>query len=901
MMSILTVVQSEQNISVGVRANESIHTDKLVYVMGEDITIYIHGDSNTLYWIYVDGHWYDFITTNATGDYIYGDTTYDFNVGTHTIDIRKNPNTVLASTKIEIRQGLEFWPSEYTHNTNKYLSGEILWVKLTGENNKEYLINITDNKGNVAYPAGGNHISVTTDRNGVAVFNVSLNIGDGYYSMNMYNGSSFIQSKHFEVSSVEITVKIDKSVYLLSERIHVFVTIYWMKNHAVLKGASYNWWFINASNPHENYGSYPEDKSDFYTQPLNRYENATGKKIGVNQEYILRVEYNETNSTGKHYARVDVHFYTGHLYANIVNTPLDGSLSPGKRVKTDLYTSVRCNPYGIYASLGNVNVNYLNITATKHWEILWYHNYTNLGKTNVAGHMDLIWRIPDVEIGTKVDINAQVSIENEKYNVQRTFYVESGATSSLQLDRDMYLSGDTMHIKVNVQAPSNVNAVNFEYEIYGGNKILFYESTGSSEITYTIPMNFSGVMSVYEKTYFSTGESYMDSKSVNVYYGYLYLHASQDYYDAAGQHIKIYADFESNVITPSQYIYKVIDDTGNMISETNGTSTIYNFTVPSMDSEYYEIMVEAINGNYYVSNYIILYRFFGFSITMTIPTQSTYPDRVYQPGQTIRINYKIVKYGNFTYHNLLLHWGIADTDYSWSKPITENDFQGAVDMTIPSDIRGHEIIWVWIDDSEGDYAGDVMDINVIGYDINAYISTPYKYQNMIYEPGERIKIRYDIEGYSNYTPSSLTLHWSIVGTHYNWSKVITSSELKGLISLKIPTDLIGEHVIKVWVEDQDGSVSNSELLGINVQHGSWAMQNIAGMPMAVFINLILVIIALVIGIVILFILLRGSGGFPAIKKKTAPKPFEVSKKEKPVKESEEFEGTGEADEEGLQP
>ncbi len=797
MMSVLTVVQGGNSAVAGVRANEKIWTDKPVYVMGENIIVYIHGDANTTYYIFIDGsngpwpHWS--ITTNSTGD---GNKTFytnNFNVGTHTIDMRDShtSNTVLASTKIEIRQGLAFWPSEYTHTTNKYLSGETLWVKLTGENSKEYLINITDNKGNVVYPTTGNNMSVTTDSSGVVVFNVSLNMGDGNYYMNLYNGSNYIQREYFEVTSVDITVKIDKGVYLLSEKMHVFVTIYWMKTHSVLKGASYNWWFINASDPNENYGSYPEDKNEFYTQPLNKYENATGKKIGVNQEYILRVEYNETNSTGKHYARVDVYFYTGHLYASISNNPLDGSLSPGKRVKTDLRTSVRCDPYWEYSSIGNVNVEYLNITATNHWKLLWFHNYTNLGKTDVAGHMDIIWRIPSLEIGTKIDINTQVSIENEKYKAQGTFYIESGASSSLQLDKDMYLSGDTMDIKVITKTPSNVKAVNFEYGIYGGDKLLFYESTSSDEIKYTIPVNFSGELNVVETTYFSTGDVDTNNIYTDVYYGYLYLQSSQPYYKEAGDEIDIYTDFESNVMHPAQYIYKVIDDHGKIISETNTSSTTYAFTVPSVDSDYYKVMVEAIDGSYYTSNSIVIERFVGFEVYAHIVTESRYQNMIYEPGEKIKISYSIVKYGDFTPHNLLLHWAIVGTDYHWSKMISESELQGYINLKIPKDVRGHTTIEVWVEDSE-------------------------------------------------YHPSTY------------------------------------------------------DLLGVNVQYGSWAMQDILGMPMATFINLILVIIALVIGIVIVFILLKGrGGGFTVSKKKSAPKPFEVEeKKEVPEEKAPEIEEEG---------
>ncbi len=779
------------NITPGLRANETIHTDKSIYVVGETVTIYIHGDATTLYDIYVNGHYYHTIRTNNTGDYVDFISTYNWRVklGTNTIELRDYwSSDILASTQIEVRQGLEFWPSKYTHTTTSYLSGELLWVKLTGENNKEYRINITDKNGNVVYPKMGNNISVTTNSNGEVIFNVTLDMGDGQYSMNLYNGTNYIQSKDFDITSVEISAQIDKSVYLLSEKIHGFVTIYWLKTHTPLKNATYRWWIINSSNPNEQYGPYFEEKSSFYTYPLDVYVNATGKKIGVDQEYILRIEYNMTNSTGLHYGTKDIYFYTGHLGASISCDAIDGSFSPDKRVRTTISTYVYSNTYyGYWSSLGNVTVEYLNISAKDHWEVLWSHNYTSLGKTDLTGNLNVIWTIPDLEIGTMIVVTAKVSVGSETYVAHDSFYIQSGASSSIKLDKEpfdwtwygskvvyeyRYLAGDTVGIKVIAKTPSNVRITNYEYSIYSGDRLLYYASTDKSEINYHIPLNYSGELYVEETTYFSTGEKYSDMAIIYVYYGSIYLQPSQYYFKNPGDRINIYIEFQSNVMHPQNYTVSIMDDHGREILKTTipyKQTTNYTFIVPNEDSDLYTVEVETMDGYYYTSNSIIIERFVGYEVHASIITKSKFENGIYEPGQTIKISYSIYKYGTFNSHNLVLYWSIVGTDYTWS---------------------------------------------------------------------ERI------------------------------------NQLNGTITLTIPTDIHGSRVIEIWVEDSEEHYVMPDMIGIDVEKGSWSMQSIAGMPMGTFLNLILVVIALILVAFALFMLFRG-GREGYEKRRRAPQPFEA--------------------------
>ncbi len=786
-----------------IRAGETISTNKGTYVLGEIMTVMVHGDNSTWYNLRVDGHWLDTIQTNATGYYEGNYSISGSNhlgVGTHEIQLESGGHT-LARKQVEVREGLTLWVSEYTHST-VYLGGETMWVRLYGENNKTYFLNVTNMTGHISYPHSGGHFSVTTNNTGVAVFNITLNIGDDDYDLNLYNGSTFIQHRYFEVRSVSVAASLDKGnygVYLMSEHLHAYVSIFWMKSHTLLNNANYKWWIVDAANSSMSFGPYASNKPEFDTQPLTFYTMGNNPNIHMmpNREYVLKVEYDNTNSTGKHYDVAYVHFYTGTLSASISMSAMDGSLSPGKRALISLYTFARYGTTATTSALGNVKVDYINITITKHWQTLWSQNYTNYGYTDTSGKSVMIWNIPNVETGSEINIKAGVTINNEHYTVSDVEWIYSEVKLSISTDRDFYLAGETMNINMRAYSPTSVSLLGYDVWIYNSDRLFYYATTTSDNLQYQVPTNYSGNLDVQVVAYFSNGETRQASENVMVYYGYIYLSASQDYYFKAGDNIIIYSEFRSQVMHPSTLLYKVMDDSGNIVMEMNASLTRFTFTVPNDQSEQYTIMVEAIDGNYYASNTLVIQKFEGYFLSTNILTKSKYQSMVYEPGQTIKISYNITKYGNFEPHVIVLHWDIFNTNYHWEKVITENEFSG-------------------------------------------------------------------------------------------------------VISLSLPKELKGGYVIEVWVTDSEDTPSTWNLLTVNVEQGSWSMQDIAGMPMLSFINLILVIVAIIIGIVALM-MLRGRGEKPALiptkrsKKKGAPKPYspegeettEEPEEEKVVNEEEE--------------
>ncbi len=789
-----------------VRAGETITTDKSVYVVGEIMNVVVHGENTTDYDILIDGHWIDTIQTNATGYYSgnYSVDSYNnLNPGVHKIQLELSYSSgVIASTQVVVRKGLTLWNSEYTH-TNVYLSGEKMWVKLEGENNKTYFLNVTNMTGHVAYPSNGGYISVTTNNTGIAVFNITLNIGDDDYVLNLYNGSKFIQDRYFEVRSVSVSVSLDKGsygVYLMSEKLHVYVSVYWMKTHTLLSGAHYKWWIVDASNSSMSFGPYPADKPEFTTEQLTFYTMGNNPNIHImpNREYLLKVEYDNTNNTGRHYDVSYVHFYTGHLWASVGVNAIDGSLSPGKRAMITLNTFARYGTSMTTSALGNVKVDYINITITKHWQILWTQNYTNYGYTDIGGSLHMIWNIPNVETGSEISIKAGVSINNEHYIASDEEWIYPYVKLSISTDKDFYLAGETMNVNLKSYSPAGVELLGYDVWIYNSDHLFYYTTTTNNNVQYTIPTNYSGSLSIKVLAHFSNGDEMGASKNVGVYYGYIYLSASQDYYFKAGDQIVIYSEFRSQVMHPTTLLYKIMDDKGNIVMEMNASLNQFTFTVPNAQSTYYTIMVEAIDGNYYASNTLTISKFEGYFLSTHIVTKSKYQSMVYEPGQTIKIAYSITKYGDFDPHVIVLHWGIFNTNYHWEKVITENEFNGEISLTIPKDLKG-------------------------GY------------------------------------------------------------------------------VIDVWVTDSENTDSTWNLMTIDVEQGSWSMQDVAGMPMLSFINLILVIVAIVIGVLAL-LMLRKRGEPAAIipakttKKKGAPKPYSPEGEEE-TKEQPEANASEEEEEE----
>ncbi len=755
------------------KAGVTLTIDKSIYVVGERINAKIYGDANTYYRILVDGVDIDKpIITNDTGYAeinitVNGNNNYGNRLGpgTHVIELEKG-NTVVAQKEVIVRAGLELEKSEYT-GTYTYLGGETLWVHLSGENNKTYYVNITNSTGKLIYPPEG-HMNVKTDNNGVAVFNITLNIGDGSYYLNLYNGSKHIQSVHFSVQSIAISADIDKGeygVYLLSENIKAYVSIYWMKSHTLLKDASYKWWIVDAYNQSASFGPYAGKGTEFTTEKLNFYTMGNNPDVHIepNNEYYLKIVYENDNSTGKHYAEKDIYFYTGVLSAHMAINKIDGSISPGKRVVLSINTYAHDSNDGIYSPLGHVHVDYVNITITKHWQVIWYKNYTSCGYTDDSGKSQLLWNVPNVEIGSYISIKSKVSTNHENYTLVlstengKPLMVEPALKLQISTDRDFYLAGDTINVMLHPVYPSGVSVLSYDVKITSpSGKVMDYKHIKGNEISYGLPNNYSGNIDISVSAHFSTGKTISTSKIVKVYYGYIYLSSSQDYFFKPGDVITIYSEFRSNVMHPNSLTYKVIGDHG-LIMRMNASLSSFQFTVPNDGSTSYTIIAEAIDGSYYAENSITISKFEGYFLNTHILTNSKYQSKVYEPGQSIKIAYNITKYGNFVPHVIVLHWEIMNTNYHWEKVINENEFSG-------------------------------------------------------------------------------------------------------VISLSIPKDLKGGYLLHVWVSDGDDHWSTDNVLTINVEKGSWAMQDVSGMPMLSLINLILVLVAIAIGIVALILLVKGKKG-----------------------------------------
>ena len=207
-------------------------------------------------------------------------------------------------------------------------------------------------------------------------------------------------------------------------------------------------------------------------------------------------------------------------------------------------------------------------------------------------------------------------------------------------------------------------------------------------------------------------------------------------------------------------------------------------------------------------------------------------------------------------------------------------------FTIPANPSDSYVIRVEAIQDEYYVSNSIQIMQFMGYDVQATVITKSKFQNMIYEPGQTIQIKYNITKYGDFDSHVVILHWAIFGTDYKWYRIINTNEFTGTINLTIPSDLKGNILIQIWVEDGNGVASTVSIIPIDVESGSWSMQDIAGMPMAAFLNLVLVIIALIIAIVALIMIFRGrsgtSGGTviaPPKRKKTAPKPFEPQETE----------------------
>ncbi len=163
------------------------------------------------------------------------------------------------------------------------------------------------------------------------------------------------------------------------------------------------------------------------------------------------------------------------------------------------------------------------------------------------------------------------------------------------------------------------------------------------------------------------------------------------------------------------------------------------------------------------------------------------------------------------------------------------------------------------------------------YCVHIKILTQSRYAGNTYLPGDSIKIGYHVLKYGMFNYTNPVLRWKILNTQKQGRITLNDSALNGTFTIKIPSDFHGDLVIVVWIDAQMYS-SDESMVSLQVKESSWAMEEYGGVPLGIFISLLIGSMALIIGIVILLLLLlrKRREEFPRPR---APRPFKEREEE----------------------
>jgi len=495
-------------------------------------------------------------------------------------------------------------------------------------------------------------------------------------------------------ASIGIRTTMDSEVYLISQEFKLYYTIYWKNNNTPILHTPVKWTIMDGFMSRVVAGPLWSNSSPIISEKFEDLDLTPGK-------YYVKLECNYTLGNYTYTASESIAFYIGYLKVDmsVVDITAPNKFYPGDDIEISI-TSMAAY-FHTTSVLKNAFINYTTIWYTNdQGNATVLENFTDM-LTGPDGTKTFIWTIPELPEGTRINITTLVSYGYIKAYSNFSFPVNYEKYLDLKFNKDYYLSGDDLEVVAN----TNADVVYYQFELYHHSTLLYYYAGPSNSISYYIPLNFEGDLSVRVRAFLADGSYLYEYTWLNVASAYLDLKASQSYYGEVGEQITVYADVISHIMKSPTYHYTVEDSKGNVVKSVSTSSSTFSFNIPSLESRYYVVSVKAVEGEYAAYNSLVLWREDKYVVNAFLLTKSRYEGNFYSPGENIKIGYNISKYGLFNSTPIILHWKILNTDVQGSLVLNESALQGNFTIKIPEEFQGSMVIVLWVD--SGAYSSDM--------------------------------------------------------------------------------------------------------------------------------------------------------------------------------------------------
>jgi len=471
---------------------------------------------------------------------------------------------------------------------------------------------------------------------------------EGRYDVILYQNVSgtYEDGDSIYVRLFWLSTELDHLVYLPGDTVSVFYYTQRLDDHKPLSSGVGRW---KAQIQRDN-GSNPvivEDIGNSFTATSGKF-SFTLPAGTLSRTYVLTVTFNDT--TDKHSVSVTETLRVGELDLEVT---LDRSTyEPGDSVVATVTADARLG--GTTEPLEGVTISTV-IYEYDPGNGTWGEDDTysvSDQRTGFDGRAAFVVVIhADADDGDLYRVTVSATSGGTTHEASNTYQVYESATLliDLEIKETSYKPGQTLEATVTLTTSNATlkSGAMYEWTVTSTStgRTLHFAYSSAPTVSYGIPADFSGSIRVSVRVFTPDDQVYSRSDTVNVFSRALLINPSTAYFQP-GDVVGVDVEVVSDQITEAVFVWTIVPFSGGD-PVANGRVTgnkagHFEFTVPDPSDSGYYIQVSASGSGIVVSDTASVSREKFVALEITVPQRS------FQPGETIDIQWALTSVGGAT-------------------------------------------------------------------------------------------------------------------------------------------------------------------------------------------------------------------------------------------------------------
>ncbi len=532
---------------------------------------------------------------------------------------------------------LELIPSRYTGNTT-YVPGETIEMILHASPEDVYNLTIvTPGSENPLV----NNFKIGEDGKARLTYQIGDTTPDGTYMIRVWQTGTIVDEVPYQVQSYTLSIETDRSAYLVGDEIKIF----WTANHLKDQTLPPDGYLVIRI---WNDTGMLEEKD--FESPAGSTSFEIRNTFDKTANYWVDGWFNDTQAFAKRHQYSRANFTIQSLGVQVDLDKTQYSLGSLMFIDVQTFVGNESASYGVAEPECTLDIKIFK--KTDHSYVLSSAEGLTTDSHGSLRHILILDNDPSANVeyinGTEyeVEISAYKWDKALNSNIKTASFKISqfpSITLVLSLDKDEYVSGETLFLNVSAVASGlgPVSSFTYIYEVRDGDGQgnLFSRDTKTSyEFSYSILDDFKGWLWLQVTVDDGQGNRVNITKLVKVDYAIVLVNADRASY-LAEDTIEITYEVVSTLMTRPKVFYTITDADSSVVAEGIATGGSFSFIVPDVPSQRYIFNVYASQDGIIAHGDHSSDLFTGYLLKLEFNRGS------YSPGNTMAIDYEIIPQG----------------------------------------------------------------------------------------------------------------------------------------------------------------------------------------------------------------------------------------------------------------